>query len=68
MGLMTSSHAWVLPAYYNPNWWRIAESESDFGDCSNEDMEAILESVLFIKNVKYPPMVRQLVVILWSIL
>ena len=62
MGLLSSSHAWVLPAYYNPHWWRITEEKrSVFGesDCSNEEMEGILESVLFIKNVKYPPMVRQ---------
>ena len=62
MGLMTSSHAWVLPAYYNPNWWKKAENESDYDSCSNEDMEGILESVLFVKNVKYPPMVRHPIV------
>ena len=61
MGLVSENHAWILPSYYNPNWWRLPSNGGDFdtwkGKCSNEVMEDILESVIFIRNVKFPPMV-----------
>ena len=53
--LVSADHAWILPAYYNPNWWKLhAGMESE---CSNEDMRTILESVIFVDTVKYPPVV-----------
>ena len=63
MGLVSENHAWILPAYYNPNWWRLSSNDSAFdvlerGNCSNEKMEEILESVIFIKNTKFPPLVN----------
>ena len=61
MDLVSENHAWILPAYYNPNWWRLPSNDSMFesqnGNCSNEKMEEILESVIFIKNTKFPPLV-----------
>ena len=61
MGLVSEDHTWILPSYYNPNWWRLPSNESVFdtrkGKCSNEVIEDILESVIFIRNVKFPPMV-----------
>ena len=63
MGLVSEDHAWVLPSYYNPNWWRLSErtnkSDPDDLDCSDEEMKHILESVIFVDNVKFPPVVRQ---------
>ena len=58
-GLISNSHAWILPSYYNPNWWKI-EDERPLKDdeCSNEEMRNILESVIFIDTVKFPPTVR----------
>ena len=61
MGLVSKDHAWILPSYYNPNWWRLpsgATRTSHDGGCSDEDMEDILESVIFVGSVKYPPMVN----------
>ena len=62
MGLVSENHAWILPSYYNPNWWRLPSSESVFdtqtGNCSNEEMEDILESTIFIRSAKYPPLVN----------
>ena len=53
--LVSADHAWILPAYYNPNWWKLpAGMESE---CSDEDMRTILESVIFIDTVKFPPVV-----------
>ena len=62
MGLVSENHAWVLPAYYNANWWKLPSQndssfESQLGNCSNEKMKEILESVIFIKNTKFPPVV-----------
>ena len=58
-GLISHDHAWILPSYYNPNWWRIQDEESlkDYG-CSDEEMINILESVIFVNTVKFPPSVR----------
>jgi hypothetical protein len=47
--------AWILPAYYNPNWWKLPSGMES--ECSDEDMRVILESVIFVNTVKYPPMV-----------
>ena len=63
MGLVSEKYAWVLPAYYSANWWRLPSNDSmfesaQFGNCSNEKMEEILESVIFIQNAKFPPVVR----------
>ena len=57
-GLISSSRAWILPSYYNPNWWKIQDERSLKDDeCSNEEMRDILESVIFIDTVKFPPTV-----------
>ena len=55
MGLISADHAWVLPSYYDPNWWRSPPNSS--AECSDEKMRDILESVIFIDNVKIPPVV-----------
>ncbi len=62
MGLVSEKHAWILPAYYSANWWKLPSNDSTYesaqlGNCSNEKMEEILESVIFIKNTKFPPVV-----------
>ena len=58
-GLILNSHAWILPSYYNPNWWKIQDESSLKDDeCSNKEMRNILESVIFIDTVKFPPTVR----------
>ena len=53
--LVSADNAWILPAYYNPNWWKLPAGMGS--ECSDEDMRAILESVIFVDTVKYPPMV-----------
>lgn len=61
MGMVSEDHAWILPSYYNPNWWRLPSNGSVHDtwkrECSNEVMDDILESVIFIRSVKFPPMV-----------
>lgn len=62
MGLVSENHAWILPAYYDASWWKLPSNDSTFesaklGNCSNELMEKILESVIFIRNTKYPLLV-----------
>ena len=57
LGLVTSDHAWILPSYYNPNWWKLVNGTVPNYNCSDEEMVRILESVIFIDNVKYPPVV-----------
>lgn len=57
MGLVSPDHAWVLPSYYDPNWWKTTDRTALGSDCSDEEMRDILESVIFIDNVKYPPVV-----------
>lgn len=39
------------------NWWRSNSTSGQSLECSDEDMKAILESVIFINNVKIPPQV-----------
>ena len=57
-GLTTSGNVWILPSYYNPNWWKLKEEEieelPENEKCSNNDMVDIINSVLFIQPVKYP--------------
>lgn len=58
--LVTGDHAWVLPSYYDPNWWRIANksNSTDYKyNCTDEKMQNILESVIFIDGIKLPPVV-----------
>lgn len=50
-------HAWVLPAYTNPNWWRRT---SQSFSCTDEEMQEALESVIFVDAVKFPPFVSKL--------
>ena len=58
--LVSENHAWILPGYYNLNWWKLQnESPVEDGECSNEEMESILESVIFINSVKFPPVVMK---------
>ena len=54
LGLVSAEHAWVLPSYYDPNWWRSTLNSTD---CSNEEMKYILESVIFVDTIKLPPVV-----------
>ena len=54
MGLVSPEHAWILPSYYDPNWWRSPPNDTDDQECPNE---RILESVIFIDAVKLPPVV-----------
>ena len=55
--LTDANHVWILPSYYNPNWWNITESELGKRpmkwQCSNQEMEDILESVLFVGAFNY---------------
>lgn len=58
LGLISENHAWILPAYYNPNWWKLSnETSLKNRKCSNDEMNKILESIIFVSNVKYPPVV-----------
>ncbi len=60
--LTTPDHVWMLPSYYNPDWWKGGgdsyHSDQQTRTCTDEDMMDILNSVLFIDPVKYPPMVK----------
>ena len=55
--LTDANHVWILPSYYNPNWWNITERElrkrPTQWQCSNQDMKDILESVLFVGAFNY---------------
>ena len=55
MGLISADHAWILPSYYDPDWWRSPPNST--AECSDEKMREILESVIFIDNIKTPPVV-----------
>ena len=55
--LISAEHAWILPSYYERNWWRENSLNDDDG-CSDSMMQEILESVIFVNNVKIPPMVN----------
>ena len=55
MGLISADHAWVLPSYYDPDWWKSPPNST--AECSDEKMREILESVIFIDNIKIPPVV-----------
>ena len=61
IGLVSDDHAWVLPSYYNPNWWRMSNKNGSVNyyqyDCTDEDMQNILESVIFVDGIKIPPVV-----------
>ena len=59
VGLISPAHAWILPSYYDPDWWRSPNNT----DCSDEERKDILESVIFVDNVKLPPavIIKQLV-------
>ena len=50
VGLTTPDHVWILPSYFDPNWWKNSDA-----NCTNEEMKNILESVIIIGPVKYPP-------------
>ena len=56
MDLISSDHAWILPSYYDPNWWRSLLNSTDHS-CSDEEMRDILESVIFVDTIKLPPVV-----------
>ena len=57
MGLVSPEHAWILPSYYDPNWWRSPPNDIDDQECPDERMRKVLESVIFIEIVKLPPIV-----------
>ena len=57
MGLVSDDHAWVLPSYYSPNWWKQSASGKKASGCSSDQMREILETVIFVDTVKFPPMV-----------
>ena len=58
MGLVSPEHAWILPSYYDPNWWRSPpRNDTDDQECPDERMRKVLESVIFIEIVKLPPVV-----------
>ena len=50
MGLTTPDHVWILPSYFDPDWWRNSDT-----NCTNEEMKDALESVIFVGPVKYSP-------------
>ena len=60
--LTDSTHAWILPGYYNPNWWKLPREQTTDDlveiQCSDEDMLEILQSVIFVDSVKFPPLVH----------
>ena len=57
--LLSDDHAWVLPSYYNPNWWNQSVNGGQAStDCSDDEMRKILETVIFIDTVKFPPLVH----------
>ncbi len=51
------SHVWILPSYYNPNWWEVSEEELKTlppnEQCSNDDMKDALTSALFVGLFNY---------------
>ena len=56
--LTDSSHVWLLLDYYNPDWWRLSEEERgrlhlSQGNCTNQEVADILESVLFLDSFNY---------------
>ncbi len=57
-GLTTSENVWILPTYYNPQWWVLDEEElsqlSFEESCSNEELVDILNSAIFLEPFKYP--------------
>ena len=62
IGLVSDDHAWVLPSYYNPNWWRMSNKNGSINyryNCTDEDMQNILESVIFVDGIKIPPVVYE---------
>ena len=57
--LTTADHVWILPAYYNPDWWKSPPLIRN-NDCSDEEMLDILNKlVIFIDGVKYPSIVSK---------
>ena len=51
---MDKSHAWILPHYRQPMWWKREVVEpQNIVVCSDEDMEKILESIIFVDTLKY---------------
>jgi hypothetical protein len=56
--LVSPEHVWILPAYYERNWWKENSLNNGEDGCSNSMMEEILESVIFVNAIKIPPMVR----------
>lgn len=53
--LTTAAHLWILPAYFNPYWWR--KPTQDDMSCTDEEMLSILQSTIFVDPVKFPPFV-----------
>ena len=58
-GLVSDTHVWVLPRYFNPNWWKTEgeRTSNDSSECTDKEMEEILDSVIFVDSVKVPPIV-----------
>ena len=50
MGLTTPEHVWILPSYFDPNWWHNSDT-----NCTNSEMKNALESIMLVGPVKYPP-------------
>lgn len=63
--MTTPNHLWILPAYYNPYWWKmpLLTKEATNNSCSDEKMWEILHSttLLFFDPVKFPPFVSEAV-------
>ena len=56
-GLISKDHAWILPSFYDPNWWKLRKSTEVESGCTDDDMREIMESVIFVDNIKTPPVV-----------
>ena len=60
-GLTSSEHVWILPSYYDPDWWKsyqlaVNNSRTKY-KCTDEEMVQVLNSAIFVDAVKYPALV-----------
>lgn len=47
LGLMTTSHVWIIPGWYTRNWWKNAENGTN-GRCSSQQLAKALDSSLAV--------------------
>ena len=54
--MTTSRYVWILPGFYNPNWWYTDENSTD-SSCTNEQILEAATGTIFIDtlNIQYSP-------------